>query len=127
MINAIGPASLASTTGGGTLTTGLETQIARYQKELSNCVNCDSANTREGREKIQTILDKISAAKARLEGIAAEKSNNQPSMPNALISADITTSKDAPALRVKDIIGIESVLASRLADTNVGRLLDVFA
>lgn len=127
MINAIGPASLANTTGGGTPTAGLEAQIARYQKELSNCVNCDSANTREGKETIQAISDKISAAKARLEEITAEKSSDQPNTPNAITSADITARKDALASSVNDKIGTKSVSSSEFTNTPVGGRLDVFA
>lgn len=122
MISTIGPSSLASTTAGGTSAAGIEAQIARYQKELSDCVNCDSANTREGKEKIQTISDKISSAKARLEEITARKSSNQPTAPNTATSPDISADKDGPASRVKD-----NNDAAGLPNSNAGTRLDVFA
>ena len=126
MITAIGSASPSSTPGGAP-TAIIAAQIARYQKELSNCVNCDSANTREGRDTIQTISNKISVAKARLEELALNKSSTPPDIPKAISSAYFSSSKDTIASSVNNKIGTESVSASDLASTTVGRNLDVFA
>lgn len=52
MLNATSSTSFRGASGLGNSTTGLEAQLCRYQKELSNTVNCSSANTRQGRETI---------------------------------------------------------------------------
>ncbi len=124
MINAIGPVTRTNSNSSGTFTSGLESRIAQYQMALSNRVHIDSANMREDKEKIQTISSKLSAAKARLESIVAEKSNSQPTK---LKSEEITSSMDVPASGKKDKIGTKSASASKLADTTIGRHVDVFA
>lgn len=64
--------------------TGLEFELAKYQKELSDFVNCDSANTTEGRSKIQEIHNKISTVQARIERLAVAESNRESKLnPNA--------------------------------------------
>ncbi len=85
-------------------TGGLEARLERYQKELSDCVNCDSAKTPEGKQKIQDVSSKISEIKTRIEEIAAAKSKTQPAKINAAVSA-----------------------ASRPADATLGSRVDVFA
>lgn len=114
MVSAIGPASFAGTNGGGSPTAGIEAQINRYKKELSGCVNCSTANTREGRENIQAISNKISASQARLDEITAAKSSTRPATASSITSPDITASKNAPAP------------VSGLANTNASGRLDVF-
>ena len=58
-------------------TTGLDAQIARYKKELSDCVNCESAKTAKGKAKIQAISDKLTALTAQTENAAKPKDTNQ--------------------------------------------------
>lgn len=48
---------------------GIEAQIARDQKELANCINCESAETKQGQADIQALTNRISVARARLEQI----------------------------------------------------------
>ena len=56
---------------------GLDAQITRYKKELSDCVNCDSANTVKGKAKIQAISDKIATLTAQAEKTAKSKDTAQ--------------------------------------------------
>jgi hypothetical protein len=79
MVAAIGSTALPSSSTSASPTAGLEAQIIRYQKQLSDCVNCDSANTAQGKETIQAISSKISAARAKIEEINVSKSVNQTS------------------------------------------------
>jgi hypothetical protein len=67
---AVSAVSSASTTA------SLQAQLAQYQRQLSDCVNCSSANTPEGKEQIQEISSKISAIKQRIEA-ASESSGTQ--------------------------------------------------
>ena len=72
MIQATGLTAANSTPGAAVSAAGLEAQLARLQKELSECVNCASANTTEGKAKIQAISDKISVVNARLDAVSVE-------------------------------------------------------
>lgn len=45
----------------------LNAQLARLQTELSNCVNCSTANTLDGKTKIQAVTSQISDIKARIQ------------------------------------------------------------
>jgi hypothetical protein len=59
-------------------TAGLDAQIARHKKELSDCVNCESAKTTKGKAKIQAISDQIAALTAQAEKAAKPKGTDQP-------------------------------------------------
>lgn len=77
MVAAIGSFTPPSPGAAGSPVSALEAQIVRYQKQLSDCVNCDSAKTIEGKAAIQQISDKIQAARARIEEITVSKPVNQ--------------------------------------------------
>jgi hypothetical protein len=66
MVSAIGSSAFSGAGGTGSGVAGLEAQLAGYQNQLSDCVNCCTANTREGRETIQALSIKISEIKARI-------------------------------------------------------------
>lgn len=87
MVAAIGSATVSATvsaTSGGSLgTAGLEAQIARYEKQLSDCVNCASAKTPEGKKAIAEISNKINAARARIDEMQATKQVSQPAAATA--------------------------------------------
>jgi hypothetical protein len=51
----------------------LHAEVARYQRQLSDSVNCASAKTLEGKAHIQELSSKISAAQQRIKQIEAEK------------------------------------------------------
>jgi hypothetical protein len=102
MVSAIGSFSTSSdvsTTAASTA--AIEAQIARDKKELSNCVNCESANTKQGQADIQALSSKITIAEARLGEIKNANPGNRPA------AANTTTVSDNPAI------------------SNVGRLVDV--
>lgn len=120
MLNAIGAPDSSNATGIGSLTAGLEAQLARYQRELSNCVNCDTANTREGRETIQALSNKINALKSRIEAIANTKVGIQSATPNA----DDRRINNAIA---PDKTSADSSSVSQAVHTTLGSRLDTFA
>jgi hypothetical protein len=47
----------------------LRADLARYQKKLSDCVNCESAKTPEGKRNIQDLDTRIGALKAQLNAV----------------------------------------------------------
>ncbi len=95
MVAAIGSAGLSSASFASSPTAGLEAQITRYQKQLADCVNCDSAKTAQGKENIQELSNKISAAKAKIEEINVSSPVRHPSRidnpVNATAKADEST------------------------------------
>lgn len=56
-------------------TAGLEAQIQRYKKQLSDCIHCESSKTAQGQADIEALSAKITAAKARVDAIEVAKSN----------------------------------------------------
>ena len=66
MISAGGLSATNSTAGVGTQGVGIESQLGRLQQQLSECVNCPTANTPEGKSKIQALSDQIGAIKTRM-------------------------------------------------------------
>jgi len=77
MVASIGSSTGFSFTPTAKPTAGLEAQIARYKKELSNCVNCDSAKTSEGKANIQALSNKISKLTSQVQEISKSKQANQ--------------------------------------------------
>lgn len=63
-------AATAATTATFSQSTGsrvaLRADLSRYEKQLSDCVNCDSARTPEGKRNIQDLDARISTLKAQL-------------------------------------------------------------
>ena len=101
-------ASYSSSSNPALSAASLQAQIAVYQRQLSDCVNCSSANTIQGRNDIQQISSKISAAKAQIQQLQEQPATGTP-------RAVANTSPDA-------IASVPRVLTIR-PGTNV----DVFA
>jgi hypothetical protein len=128
MVNAIGSSTLSGSANFGNSTAGLEAQLDRYQKELSSCVNCSStSNTPEGREKIQSISNKISTLHARIAEITTEKSNTQQAALNAKKPADLAVNMDVPTSTTQYSSTDTTVAATGSKTATVGNRLDVFA
>ena len=120
MVAAIGSASAAY--GGGVTRTpaaGLEAQLVRYQKELADCVNCESAKTPEGKERIQTISNKISEVRARIDEI----DSSQPAASRASINA----AGSATSSHVDNKADPLPPAAARPGDSTVGSIVNLFA
>jgi chromosome segregation ATPase len=99
MLNAIGSSPIYSPSTAGEQTAALKTQLAQYELKLSDCVHCVSASTREGKEKIKELSDKISTAKAHIETIETARANNQSTTYKVRTATDNTVSKDVGAVR----------------------------
>ena len=129
MVSAIGsaPAAASADPTPGVSTAGIEAQIAHYKKQLSDCVNCESAKTLEGKAAIQAISNKISAAEARIEQITTAKSTAKPSVSGATTVNKPPTSTGAVASSVAKKVNVESAPTSQGSDSSKGSLVDVFA
>lgn len=128
MVSAIGspPASsVAPTTGASTA--GIEAQIVRYKKELSDCVNCASAKTPEGKLAIEAISTKISTAEARIEKLTTAKPASQSAASNTTTSNNTPANTYAVASTAEGKTSAESVSASTSSGSTAGSLVDVFA
>lgn len=133
MVSAIGSLptfSPAATTVASTA--GIEAQIARDEKELSNCINCASAETKQGQADIQALTNKINLARARLEQITTANPDEQSIALNATTSseADVSelaanpTGAEVPVAR--DNISEASTATPNESDKGVGRLVDEY-
>jgi hypothetical protein len=47
----------------------LRAQLSRYEKERSECINCPSARTLEGKQNIQKLDAAIDSLKGQLDGV----------------------------------------------------------
>jgi hypothetical protein len=65
-IGVLGSPAFAGQSGAGS-TAGLEGQLARYQVQLADWVNCPSCKTPEGKAKIQELSDKVSEIKLTIK------------------------------------------------------------
>ena len=72
MLSAIGASSSVVPT------TGPDPKLSQLQQQLSDCVNCPTANTTEGKAKIQAISDQISAIKSRAQQTQPANANQVP-------------------------------------------------
>ena len=128
MVSAIG-SSLTSGTPytTGTSTAAIEAKIARYQKELSDCVNCASAQTTEGKAKIEAITSKISTAEARIEQITTNKQASQPAASSTTVSNNPATNIKAVAQAAQNKSSDEPALALYSSETTTGSRVDIFA
>jgi len=133
MVSEIGssPASNAVATT-VTSSAGIEAQIARDKKELSNCVNCESAETKQGQADIQTLTNKISAAQARLDAIRTTEQISQPAELNSTNASDSATSLNTASSIAENKTSGESAPTLNSpetlesSDSSTGRFVDEF-
>jgi len=128
MVSAVGssPASSAAPSTGAS-TAGIEAQIVRYKKELSDCVNCPSSKTPEGKATIQAITNKISSAQARIEKINTDKPASRAAVSSTTKANNSPADTYAVASTAERKTSVESVSASGSSGSTTGRLVDVFA
>jgi hypothetical protein len=92
----------------------LQAQLAQYQKQLSDCVNCASSSTREGQAQIQALSSKIAAVRGQINAAAAAQQASQ--APQRQLQPTAVT--DA---------GSSQAYPGRQGPSAPGRLLDVYA
>lgn len=124
MVSAVGSSptfnpSFNTTSTTAASTAGIEAQIARDQKELANCVNCASAETKQGQADIQALTNKISVAKARLEQITAANPADQAIAVNLANASDATAGINAESETVvRDTAASDTETNESVANSN---------
>jgi hypothetical protein len=100
---AIGSGSLSGVSGGQPSRAALAAEVAHYQKQLSDCVNCPSSKTLEGKAHIRELSTQISVDQQRIKQIEA----NGPAANDADASthADTYTSAGASATSPAQVRG----------------------
>lgn len=73
MVQAISGTAATSTSTSPASTAGLQYQLSRYQQQLSECVNCASAKTAQGKATIEAISGKISSIRLRIDEVGSSK------------------------------------------------------
>lgn len=128
MVSAIGssPADYAASSVAAS-TAGIEAQLSRYKKELSDCVSCSTADTPEGKAQIQELSNKINLAEARLADVDNVKQLTKPeeSGPSTPINAQKDPNKHNPS--AADSRSLDTTPQTNSPDATTGRFLDVYA
>ena len=124
MVAAVGSSPISAMPSGGFGTAGLEAQIARYEKQLSDCVNCSSAKTPEGKKAIEEISNKISATRARIDQVLSAKEVAQPA------AAVASSENKSPVLRDGNEAAVSgesgTVALPKSAYSTLGSVVNVF-
>lgn len=108
----------------GAATARLEAQLARYQKQLSDCVNCDSSKTAEGKAQIEAISAKISALKERIDKVGEANTDNRSSE----LATSTSEGTDVTRANPGSVDGVDKPAAvSKSRTALVGTVVDVQA
>jgi hypothetical protein len=92
MSAAIGSSTISGAAGSYMSRAALHAELARYQKQLSDCVNCPSSKTLEGKANIQELSNKIGVDQERMRQIeAAGAAADNPSALTAITAANPDT------------------------------------
>lgn len=94
-ISASGTAPVSAS--GSPSATSLQAQLQRYQQQLSDCVNCDSAKTPEGKAAIQAIAAKVSQVEQKIGALQNSKQSLQPPAVATSSPAGSVSGVSAPA------------------------------
>lgn len=107
MVAAIGQVPATGAISPGAAAAGLEGQLARYRKQLSECVNCASSKTAEGKAEIEAISARISEIRTRIDKIAGTQTGNQLERPEEANAATATgaNTPSKPAAAVNALLG----------------------
>lgn len=120
MVAAIGASPIYSAQLPAASTGGLRVELAKYEKELSNCVNCASATTTEGQQEIQRLTSEIVRLKERIEEAAR---NASPENRKNVSVAQANAENDLPTERA----GLAPQTARIDADAAIGTRIDILA
>lgn len=120
MVAAIGASPIYSAQLPAASTGGLRVELAKYEKELSNCVNCASATTTEGQQEIQRLTSEIARLKARIEEAAR---NASPENRANVSAAQANAENDRSAAHA----GLAPQAARADADATAGSRIDILA
>lgn len=126
MVNTIGSPASPTIISGSQSTAALEGQLARYQVQLADWVNCPSCKTPEGKAKIAEISDKVRGIEQRLR---ATENAPQVNRPNRTVAASINaqTSQAAPTSASTESSPAGNIsVTSHPSTSGLGNFVDVF-
>ena len=109
---------------------GLESQLNTFKKQLSDCINCDSAKTKEGKAKIEELQAKVSIMQERIKELDHNQNRAKLSTSNGLGNANLATNRpitDGASTRVSDVRNVQPTSRSSAAGAGPGSLVDTFA
>ena len=126
MVSAINSSTTSSPASSAVASTAaIEAQLARDRKELSNCVNCETAETKQGQADIQALTNKIKIAEARLKEISNTAPENQTPAPNQSADDNSATNTD-PLATPEEFFNDVQATISGSTEIAPGRYVDVF-
>ena len=102
-------------------TGGLDAQLARYEKQLAECVNCASARTPEGKQAIEDLYGKIHDTKAKIEEVRTVN----PIQPASAAESAAQLNTAAPATPDVSNVQDRPSRCASIYDT-VGSVIDVY-
>ena len=127
MVQSIGAARIGHGVWPANHSAGQAGELAKLEKELSACINCDSAKTREGQAKIEAISQRISRLRQqsnRAEALEAERQTM--SATNA--ASDLwKVSAQVGDLPSAETYSINSVAPFAQAPIRIGTSIDLLA
>ncbi|MET3117140.1 hypothetical protein AAKU64_001353 [Undibacterium sp. GrIS 1.8] len=122
----IGGSSAANPGNAASALASLQAQLARYQQQLSDCVNCASSKTIEGKVQIQSVSSKISQVRARIDQVNSVNASQQTPLPktsrskeNNSITKDLTI---APAIENRTVTPPSLSIANPVIGGNINTL-----
>lgn len=128
MVSAIGsPPTAGAAPLPGAATAGVEAQLVRLRKELSDCVNCESANTTAGKAAIAAAASKVSMAESRIENLGTPGQSNLPAEAGTAAAHALFSRAPEAALTYGSAVGIESRTALASPAASAGVFVDLFA
>ena len=127
MLNAIGSSSFQHLAGNSQANSGLEAQLAQYQVQLADWVNCPSCKTPEGKAKIAAISAKISDIEQRMKArdVARQGDGSGKSANGSPTISD--QDKPQPHGTVVAVRADALIPTSRVSIGPIGTRVDVFA
>lgn len=99
----------------GQSSVALESQLARLRKELSDCVNCPSSKTQEGKTKIQALAGRIGQIESRLNEVKTDPAQSNSGSPQLRNYSNLPTS------------GLVNAVPSDSLRPMLGHKVDVYA
>ena len=125
MLGAIGSTGVAGPSGFGKSTAGFEVQLAHYEIQLSDWINCPSCKTPEGKAKIAEISAKISDIRQRMKSAEIQRQN----APTKLTAAgtNIVQRAETPVAFTNAQVADRSNSPTVLQTGSIGGRLDAFA
>jgi len=125
IIIALGSPVFTGQSGAGS-SAGLDAQLARYQVQLSDWVNCPSCNTAEGKAKIQELSDKVRETEQSIKAADTQTPIGRPSFQGAALTRHGNQNEATPTLNVVSF-GSRPSTGPAFASGTVGTRLNVYA